>query len=169
MYGCAALSSMPSSFTATRADRGCGVTSPLALKDPESLIRVSRLTVTGLARSKLAPSTLSENGASRTFAAGVVLRSSAEMSASRTANSRNSNFHGAAAGAGAGAVAVAPASAAASAAGAVATLVVALAAGCAGAPAAFDAGGCINLSKLTEPSGSSHVRSFSPGSVNDSE
>src|SRR5271165_907109 len=156
---------MPSSFTATRADKGCGVTSPLALKDPESLIRASRLTVTGLARSKLTPSALSENGANRTFAAGVVLRSSADISASRTANSCKSNFHGAAAGAEAGAAVFAAGGAAA-----VDTAPVAApAAGCAGAPAGFGAGGCINLSKLSEPSGSSHVTSFTPVSVSESE
>src|SRR5258706_16278482 len=63
-------------------------------------MRVSRATDTGLARSKLTPSTFTDNGANRSFAAGKVPRSSAEISASRSVNSRKSNFHGGAADAG---------------------------------------------------------------------
>src|SRR5882724_5168081 len=88
---------MPSSFNDRLADSGCGVTSPPTFSEPASLTRVSRATVTGLARSKLTPSTFTDNGASRTFAAGEVPRSSAEMFASRSASSRKSNFHGEAA------------------------------------------------------------------------
>src|SRR5258707_13385428 len=66
-------------------------------------MRVSRATDTGLARSKLTPSTFTDNGANRSFAAGEVPRSSAEISASRSVNSRKSNFHGGAAEGGAAA------------------------------------------------------------------
>src|SRR5258707_14599553 len=69
-------------------------------------MRVSRATDTGLARSKLTPSTFTDNGANRTFAAGEVPRSSAEISASRSVNSRKSNFHGGVAEAGGAAAAV---------------------------------------------------------------
>src|SRR5258707_4122078 len=85
---------MPSSFNDTLADSGCGVTSPLTFNEPVRLMRVSRATVTGLARSKLTPSTLSDSGANNTFTAGEVLRSSAEMLVSRSDNSRKSNFQG---------------------------------------------------------------------------
>ncbi len=104
-------------------------------------MRVSRATVTGLARSKLTPSTFKDKGANSTFTAGEVLRSSAEMLASRTANSRKSNFHGG----------VAEAGGVEEAGGAAA----AVDAGCAD-------GDCASLSKLSDPSGSSHVTSFGP-------
>src|SRR5271165_4648848 len=91
---------MPSSFTATLADSGCGVTSPLTFSEPASLTRVSSATFTDLARSKLAPVTLSDSGANSTVAAGDVLRSSAEILASRRVNSRKSKLQGAAEGGG---------------------------------------------------------------------
>src|SRR5271170_7428403 len=81
------------------ADSGCGVTVPLSFNVPVSLTRVSRATVTGFARSRLTPSTFTDSGASTTLAAGEVLRSSAEMLASCSTNSPNSNFQGVAAGA----------------------------------------------------------------------
>src|ERR1700721_599459 len=84
---------MPSSFNDTLADSGCGATSPATLNEPPSLMRVSSATVTGLARSQLTPSTFKDSGARSTFTAGEVLRSSAEMLASRTTISRKSNFH----------------------------------------------------------------------------
>src|ERR1700680_4030716 len=137
---------MPSSFNDTLAASGSGTTSPLRFNEPAPSIRVSRATVTGLARSRLTPSTFKDNGANSTFAAGEVLRSSAEMLASRTANSRRSNFHGGAAEAGA-------------------------AAGPGAAAAGVDTGGTggdrTSFNRLNDPSGSSHVTSFTP--VSDSE
>src|SRR5579863_3914907 len=122
-------------------------------------MRVSRATATGLARSKLTPSTFTDNGANRTFAAGEVPRSSAEISASRSVNSRKSNLHGGVAEAGGAA-----ADAAVDAGGGVVVGVGG------GAEAAVDArarGDCASLSKLNDPSGSSHATSFTP--VSDSE
>src|SRR5712664_2376859 len=113
-------------------------------------MRVSRATDTGLARSKLTPSTFTDNGANRTFAAGEVPRSSAEISASRSVNSRKSNFHGGAAEGGDAAVDVG---------GGAAPAVD----GCAAAAVDARAGGdCASLSRLSDPSGSSHVTSFTP-------
>ncbi len=65
--------------------------------------------------------------------------------------------------------AMAGAGAAALAGGAAAAFVAAFVADCAGAAAAFDAGGCASLSKLSEPSGSSHVTTLTPVSVSESE
>src|ERR1700679_3338463 len=114
--------------------------------------------VMGLERSKLTSAALTDSGASTTFTVGEVLRSSAEILASLSANSCKSKAHGAAAGAGV-AVSVGPAGTGGAAgpggaAGAVG------AAGTGGVAAA--AGDCSSLSKLNEPSGSSHVTSFTP-------
>src|ERR1700686_1077642 len=152
---------MPSSFNDTLAASGSGTTSPLRFNEPAPSIRVSRATVTGLARSKLTPSTFKDNGANSTFAAGEVLRSSAEMLASRTANSRRSNFHGGAAEAGGGAAE----------AGGEAAEAGGEAAGAGAAAAGVDTGGTggdrTSFNRLNDPSGSSHVTSFTP--VSDSE
>src|SRR6266404_4839959 len=134
-------------------------------------MRVSRATDTGLASSKLTPSTFTDNGANRSFAAGEVPRSSAEISASRSVNSRKSNFHGGAAEGGCAAAAV-DGGAAAAVDGCAAVDVGGGAApavdGCAAAAVDARAGGdCASLSRLSDPSGSSHVTSFTP--VSDSE
>src|SRR5580704_1858422 len=148
------------------ADRGCGVTVPSTFNVPVSLTRVSKATVTGFARSRLTPSTFTDSGASNTLAAGEVPRSSAEMLASCSTNSPKSNFHGAAAG-------TEPLAGVTAAPGA---------ADAAGGPAAFGAGVAAeggaaedgaaaglpkSRSRLSEPSGSSHVVNFRP--VRDSE
>src|SRR5579863_7553168 len=138
------------------ADKGCGVTLPLSFKEPVSLTRVSRATATGFARSRLAPSTLTDRGASITLATGDVPRSSAEMLAPSRLNSRKSNFQGEAAGAAPLAGVAAP-PAAVGATGGV---------GAAGGRAAAD-GLPKSLSRLSDPSGSSHVVNFRP--VRDSE
>src|SRR5258708_36044115 len=83
-------SSIPSSFRFKLAATGCGVRSPVTFKVPVSLIFVSSATLSGLARYRLAPVTFTDNGASSTFAAGRVRRSSAEILASRSANSPSS-------------------------------------------------------------------------------
>src|SRR5258706_467075 len=117
-------------------------------------MRVSRATVTGLARSKLTPSTLSDSGPNNTFPAGEVLRSSAEMLVSRSDNSRNSNFQGGVTGDGG----VAEDGGAA-----------AVVAGGTEAAAAGGAGGdCASLSKLNDPSASSQVTSLTPESATES-
>src|ERR1700722_2474991 len=152
---------MPSSFNDTLADSGWGVTSPLTFNEPVLLMRVSRAMVTGLARSKLTPSTCSDNGANNTFAAGEVLRSSAEMLASRRDNSRKSNFQGGGTEAGGAAAAVAGGAGAAVAGGTGAAV-----AGGTGAAAA--AGDCASLSKLNDPSDSSQVTSLTPESASES-
>src|SRR5882757_11388529 len=141
---------MPSSFNDTLAPSGCGVTSPLTFNEPAPLMRVSRETVTGLARSKLTPPSFTANGANRTFAAGDVLRSSAEMLASRTSISPKSTFHGGVAVDGGAAAVVG---------------------GDGGACAAASGGACAecaSLSKLNDPSGSSHVTSLTPESARES-
>src|SRR5258705_6519847 len=113
-------------------------------------MRVSRATDTGLARSKLTPSTFTDNGANRSFAAGKVPRSSAEISASRSVNSRKSNFHGGAADGGSAAVDVGGGAA------------VDVGGGAAPAVDAPAGGDCASLSRFNDPSGSSHVTSFTP-------
>jgi hypothetical protein len=70
---------MPSSFRFKFAATGCGVISPDTFNVPPSLIFASSATLTGLARSRLAPVTLMDSGAISTFAVGLVRRSSAEM------------------------------------------------------------------------------------------
>src|SRR5882724_3898090 len=82
---------MPASFRLKFASRGCGVTTPVTFKEPASLIFASSATLKALARSRLAPITLTDRGAISTFAAGLVRRSSAETLASRIVNSRRSN------------------------------------------------------------------------------
>src|SRR5580692_7699400 len=127
--------------------------SPDTLSVPLSLIFVSSATLTGLARSRLAPVTLMDSGAISTFATGLVRRSSAEMLASRSANSPSSNCQaGPAPGAGAtvGVTAGDP----------VGGLGAADGIGAANGPAA--AGAAASLSKLTDPSGSSQLTSFRP-------
>src|ERR1700728_1331928 len=142
-----AASSTPSSFRFKFAAIGCGVTSPATFTVPVLLIFASSATLRGLARSRLAPVTLMDNGAITTFATGLVLLSSAEMLASRSANSPSSNCQaGPAPGAGAtvGVTAGDP----------VGGL------GAADGPGA--AGAAARLSKLTDPSGSSQLTSFRP-------
>ena len=85
---------MPASFTLTVAASGRGVSSPSRASDPISLILVSSVTLTGFAMSRLAPCTVRDSGASSTLAAGRIVRSSAEMLASRNANSCRSIFQG---------------------------------------------------------------------------
>src|SRR5882724_5692419 len=146
---------MPSSFKDTLAPSGSGVTSPLTFNEPAPLTRVSRVTVTGLARSKLTPSIFRDNGSNSTFAGGEVPRSSAEILASRTANSCKSNFQGGVAETGGLAAADTGGVAAADTAG----------------PAAAGAvrgGDCKSFNRLTDPSGSSQVTSFTPVSDRES-
>ena len=150
IYGWMAVRSMLLGFTLRLNASGWGVTSPLSFRDPLSLILVSSATLSGRARSKLTPSTCSDSGASSTFAAGVVLRSSADMCASCKSNLARSNCHGV------------PDAAAAGAAGA------AVSAG-AGVGGGAGAGGAVaSLSRLTEPSASSHVTTLRPLSDSDS-
>ena len=75
------------------AAAGCGVTSPFTVNEPVPLMRVSRATLTGFARSRLAPLTSSDNGASTTLTAGCMVRSSAEMLASCSSNRPRSHCH----------------------------------------------------------------------------
>src|SRR5712672_1988254 len=139
---------MPSSFNDTLAPSGSGVTSPLTFNEPAPLMRVSRVTVTGLARSKLTPSIFKDNGSNSTFAGGEVPRSSAEILASRTANSCKSNLQGGVAEAGGLAAADTGGVAAADTAGP--------------AAGAVRGGDCKSFNRLTDPSGSSQVTSFTP-------
>src|ERR1700675_1621301 len=154
----------PMNFIARFAPTGRGGSSPVALKTPVSLILASRARVMGLPRSKLAPPILSDSGARITFAGGWMLRSSAEILASFAENSRSSKCHGgpaatagAAAGTGAGVELADPGGGAAPGAAGVAGP---------GATATPDAtgvagpGATASLSKLNDPSGSSHVRSL---------
>src|ERR1700722_8592480 len=69
------------------------MTVPATLREPAPLIFVSSSTLKVFARSRLTPSTLMDRGASSTFAAGLVRRSSAEILASRRKNSRKSYCH----------------------------------------------------------------------------
>src|ERR1700722_2908478 len=120
--------------------------------------------VMGLERSQLTSAALRDSGASSTFTAGEVLRSSAEILASLSANSCKSKVHGAAAGTG---VAVSVGGAAGTV-GTAETGGVAETVGAAGTvEAATAAGDGSSLSKLNEPSGSSQVTSFTP--VRDSD
>src|ERR1700680_2101282 len=83
---------------------GCGVTCPLIASEPFSSMRVSSVTLTGLLKSWLTPFTCRAKGANTAFTPGCMVRSSADMLASRTSNCRTSNCHGALAPAGAGVV-----------------------------------------------------------------
>src|ERR1700722_2982379 len=146
IYGCAAVRSMLLGLRLKSTASGWGVISPLKLNDPFSLILVSSDTFSGLARSRLTPSTCSASGASSTCAAGLVLRSSPTMLASFSSNRRRSNAQGEPAAEGA----------------LVASRGVPFAGG------GDVAGAADNLSKLKDPSGSSHVTSLSPVIDNDS-
>src|SRR3984957_10725881 len=156
---------MPVSFRFRFATAGCAVAVPVTLNEPASLIFVSSVMLSGLARSRFTPSTLMDRGASRTFAAGLVRRSSAEILASRRANSRRSYCQGRG-GVAPGAVGW---GAVAGAGGGGGTVVAAGGGGggavCADAP--DGAGVAASLSKLKDPSGSSQVTSFT--SLRDSE
>src|SRR3984885_9697618 len=152
-----AASSRPSSFRFKFAAMGCGVTSPVTFTVPVLLIFASSATLRGLARSRLAPVTLMDNGAITTFATGLVRRSSAEMLASRSANSPSSNCQAGPA-PGAGATAGVTAGDTVGGPGAADGLGAAAVAVGAGA----GAGAATSLSKLTDPSGSSQLTSFTP-------
>src|ERR1700723_1575370 len=154
-----AASSRPSSFRFKFAARGWGVTPPATFTVPVLLIFASSATLRGLARSRLAPVTLMDNGAITTFATGLVRRSSAEMLASRSANSPSSNCQAGPA-PGAGATAGGTAGDTVGGPGAADGLGAAAVAVAAGAGAG--AGAAASLSKLTDPSGSSQLTSFTP-------
>src|ERR1700733_10799639 len=94
MYGCATVKSMPASFTCKSALTGCGVTLPPMCTVPVSLMVVSSITFTGLDKSRLASSTVMDNGASTTLAAGLTLRSSADSLASGNSNLCRFTVHG---------------------------------------------------------------------------
>src|ERR1700719_3224024 len=182
---------MPVSFRFRFATAGCAVAVPVTLNEPASLIFVSSAMVNCLARSRLTPSTLMDRGASSTFAAGLVRRSSAEILASRRANSRRSYCQGrggvapsavgwgavvaagggggavVAAGGGGGAAVCADAAVGAGAVAGVGAEGGAEDAGEAAGTVADGAGVAASLSKLKDPSGSSQVTSFT--SLRDSE
>ena len=159
IYGWMAVRSMLPGFTLRLNASGWGVTSPFSFSDPLSLILVSSDTLSGLARSKLTPSTCSESGANCAFAAGVVLRSSADMEASSTSNLSKANCQG-------GRAAVPVDAAGGDAAGGDAAEVGVAAAG-AGGGAGAD-GLAASLSRLTVPSGSSQAATLRPLSDTDS-
>src|SRR3984885_28216 len=150
-----AASSRPSSFRFKFAAMGCGVTSPVTFTVPVLLIFASSATLRGLARSRLAPVTLMDNGAITTFATGLVRRSSAEMLASRSANLPSPNSQAGPA-PGAGATAGVTAGDTVGGPGAADGL------GAAAVAVGAGAGAAASLSKLTDPSGSSQLTSFTP-------
>src|SRR5580692_7938343 len=149
--------------------------SPDTLSVPLSLIFVSSATLTGLARSRLAPVTLMDSGAISTFATGLVRRSSAEMLASRSANSPSSNCQAgpasladATAGVVAGGAGGADGADAAGGVGAAAGFGAAGALGTGAVAAGEAAGVAASFSKLIDPSGSNQVTSFTPVMLRDS-
>ncbi len=136
---------------------GSGVTSPFTVSEPDSLMRVSRFTFIGRVKSRLSPSMASESGASATFAAGCMLRSSAEMRASRTSSRCRSNRQGGPAadeGAPAPAASWGPAWTAS--------------AGAACALAAGPVGGAASFIRLIVPPGSRHASTLTPDMATES-
>src|SRR5271165_4312466 len=123
---------------------------------------VSSTRCTGFDRSRPTPRTSTDIGDSSTLAAGLVVRSSTAILASRSSNRPSSNCQGALA-------AAVPAGTAVAVAGAGAGARVAAGAGVATGPgvAAGTAGAAASASKLMEPSGSRQAATFTP--LSDSE